>query len=1115
DYYRLTIIGGSDNDNTLNIGIRDLAGWRLDGEPNNKEGGNYERIFAVNVAPVVDPAGPFTAVVGHPFSFTVSASDPDLDLAGKIRDSVTLVPTNALNGMTCTQFPTAGNPVESRCVWTPSASLAGTTVVVKFEATDAPGMKDSRPVSIKVIANSPPTIVFDPSDELEVIVGQLLTFTTTATDPDGDPVTVTQNPPSGMTCTSVAQDVLFDTNLDSAQEVQEPAVASSASGTATLRFNPVTYQFDLDVFVKGIAQSELTASHLHGAPAGLNDPNTTEIFSIGDGSLYTPVSGGLRRVISGQVFPTDPTDSAKNVLQLLGGHIYINVHTTNHAAGEIRGQLPVRSAGSVQTQCSWTPRDQDVSPPNTPTVIKFEGTDPLGAKGTGKVIITVEPNNPPVVSQCPSDPLAVVAGHQLKFTVCGSDPDRKADGTPRDTVTLQALNAPLGMKCTQAPPDGGNPVELRCDWTPTIQQVGTFVVTFQASDGGKTGTGDVTITVSPDNPPKVSVPDPTVVAGHPLAFTVTALDPEGDISTLGPVNAPPDMTCQQVPRAGGNPVESRCVWTPGLQQLGKFAITFQATDSLGVSSPGDLVRITVNPNQPPLVTFDPANRSNIVAGQSVSFTAIATDPEGDPAKVQPLNGPTGIPMGMSCAASVSEDVVFTASLSSSQEVQEPAVSSNAGGTVTVRFNPSTGLFDLDLFVKGIAQSDLVASHLHTAPAGMNGPVIFSIGDGAAYTPETGGLRMLIKGASFQVPDVDVAAKVIDLLAGHVYVKVHTTAFSAGEIRGQLPAHAAGPAQSLCSWTPTAQQGDRTYTIDFQGTDSLGASSTAPFTVKVFPFCPPELSACLQPDPGDPSGIALVVNGTIGSDNIEVIQKPDRNIIEVTFLKRRPPFLATFPDDIVGRIIVHADGLAKPPEGQRPPTNFVHIGSSDRNRVTKATMLFGGPGKDHLHVDGGDRPNVLVGGAGDDHLETGTNRLLGDLGRDVLIGGTGRDRLKASAGDNILISGYTDFDAKEAELAAIVAEWARTGQDPVAQKDYQTRVDHLLTGGGLNGLTLLNRNTVHDDGVVDVLDGFVPSSRQKDQRDWFLANVDGDGDRKKKDSVGGVGPGEVVTDINIR
>ena len=79
-----------------------------------------------------------------------------------------------------------------------------------------------------------------------------------------------------------------------------------------------------------------------------------------------------------------------------------------------------------------------------------------------------------------------------------------------------------------------------------------------------------------------------------------------------------------------------------------------------------------------------------------------------------------------------------------------------------------------------------------------------------------------------------------------------------------------------------------------------------------------------------------------------------------------------------------------------------------------------------------------------------------------------------------------------------------------------RVDHLLglTSGGLNGLIRLDRTTVHDDGTVDLLDGFVPGGSQKDQRDWFLANLDGDGDRKKKDKIGGVLAGEVVTDISL-
>src|SRR5262249_35847545 len=114
-------------------------------------------------------------------------------------------------------------------------------------------------------------------------------------------------------------------------------------------------------------------------------------------------------------------------------------------------------------------------------------------------------------------------------------------------------------------------------------------------------------------------------------------------------------------------------------------------------------------------------------------------------------------------------------------------------------------------------------------------------------------------------------------------------------------------------------------------------------------------------------------------------------------------------------------------------------------------LYGGDGNDRLQ--GGARANGLLGGAGD-------ATLLGGGGRHVLIGGAGADALVGNGGDDILIGGSTTYDANEAALHAIMAEWGSAA-------DYGTRVAHLrgTLAGGLNGTYYLNSQTVLDDGAA--------------------------------------------------
>lgn len=123
---------------------------------------------------------------------------------------------------------------------------------------------------------------------------------------------------------------------------------------------------------------------------------------------------------------------------------------------------------------------------------------------------------------------------------------------------------------------------------------------------------------------------------------------------------------------------------------------------------------------------------------------------------------------------LSEATQFTALLGGGQE--SPPVDTDATGVA--RFSLSGNMLHWDMAVQDI--TDITAAHIHLAPVGNNGPVVFTLYDGTGtFDPETpiSGMVML-----------DDAQKA-SLLAGDFYVNVHTTAHGSGEIRGQIwPAH---------------------------------------------------------------------------------------------------------------------------------------------------------------------------------------------------------------------------------------------------------------------------------------------------------------------------------------
>jgi len=218
---------------------------------------------------------------------------------------------------------------------------------------------------------------------------------------------------------------------------------------------------------------------------------------------------------------------------------------------------------------------------------------------------------------------------------------------------------------------------------------------------------------------------------------------------------------------------------------------------------------------------------------------------------------------------------------------------------------------------------------------------------------------------------------------------------------------------------------------------------------------------------------LVIGGTTGNDTINVKPASTSGNLTVTI---NGTVVGTFAAP--SQIVVYAQAGA----------DSVQLATAKIGKktiqVTADASIFGGDGDDTIDATGSCGANVLVGGQGNDSL-------LGGSGREVLIGGLGADLLRGGSGDDVLIGAATDFDNNLLALASILNDWKRT------DASYNTRTDHLrgALGGGLNGSTLLNSSTIHNDNATDQLFGQSGS-------DWFLyhAGTFGDvlGDKKSSE-----------------
>jgi hypothetical protein len=129
-------------------------------------------------------------------------------------------------------------------------------------------------------------------------------------------------------------------------------------------------------------------------------------------------------------------------------------------------------------------------------------------------------------------------------------------------------------------------------------------------------------------------------------------------------------------------------------------------------------------------------------------------------------------IGIAIAAPVQARTIhYSASLSGASEV--PPHQTAGTGTVDADLDTATRTFTYTVTYAGLT-GPAVAAHFHgPAAPGTNAPPIITLKD----------LASPIKGSAVLTAD-----QMAELQAGKWYLNVHTKAFPAGEIRGQLTAH---------------------------------------------------------------------------------------------------------------------------------------------------------------------------------------------------------------------------------------------------------------------------------------------------------------------------------------
>ncbi|MDJ0788566.1 MAG: Ig-like domain-containing protein, partial [Myxococcota bacterium] len=247
--------------------------------------------------------------------------------------------------------------------------------------------------------------------------------------------------------------------------------------------------------------------------------------------------------------------------------------TVNLSATDLDGDTLTFQAGGVPTgavftdlgggnaRLTWTPGfDQTGNYPVTFTVTD-DGNPVLNDSETISISVG-NVNRAPALN--PIGAKNVDEGQSLSFAIGASDPDG-------DSVTLSAASVPAGANFT----DNGNGTGS-FDWTPGFDDVGNYDVIFTASDPSAANASEtVTLTVGDVNRAPVLAPigNQAGSEGQALVVSINASDPDGDVLSFQAAGLPAGAVLND-----GGDGSATVNWTPAFGDTGNHSITVTVSD---------------------------------------------------------------------------------------------------------------------------------------------------------------------------------------------------------------------------------------------------------------------------------------------------------------------------------------------------------------------------------------------------------------------------------------------------------------------------------------------------------------------------------------------------------
>jgi hypothetical protein len=478
-----------------------------------------------------------------------------------------------------------------------------------------------------------------------------------------------------------AETQAFWTALSGAKEVGP--VDSQASGLAYLALSPDMSQLYYRLMVAGI--ENVTASHIHEAAVGQNGGVVFPLYTGGgDFGPGSPVSSVL-------------TPTLSQVTAMMGGDYYINVHTTDHPSGEIRGQVG-----------SYDPRSDYHA-----LLTGAEEVPPVTTTAVGVAHLSLSSDLASLDFEVAVDNIANVTASHIHTGWPGQNgsvahplyPGGGSFGPGNPVTGTLSLNAQNVLDLIS----GYYYVNVHTTGTPSGEIRGQVSGVSQF---------DATLAGSQEVPPV------TTSASGKAVFALS--DDATELHYRVMVSDIPTVTASHI-HMGAAGVNGGVVFP-----LFTGGGTFDEDNPISG-----------------MLSLNDANIFALLAGDYYVNVHTTNTPSGE------IRGQIG---------QMSPFTNFQATLAGDQEV--PPVTTTASGEGNFRLDSDRNVLHYYISVNSIA--NVTASHIHQAPVGVLGPVVFP----------------LFTGSGTFDPSNPVGSGV-ELDAAYYYVNVHTSDNPSGEIRGQI------------------------------------------------------------------------------------------------------------------------------------------------------------------------------------------------------------------------------------------------------------------------------------------------------------------------------------------